>query len=212
MPGDNIPADLNLDKSTRQACLVPLKVATEENTRHFGRFVTDFKKEEVWLSPWPRPDWRPIRRGTEIFTEIETREVRNKWEGEKWRSITKNRDEAFLPPGVATEDRGHVLSRMANYHPSGGQVFYPAWGNSFVLVLAQPGDNVKPEDFLAFYFDGKSGFQVNVNVWHQAIFSEEDETFFLTKHSKVHPCIEVDILQEFGRYLKVPLNPRMASE
>ena len=40
------------------------------------------------------------------------------------------------------------------------QVFYPTNGGAFVLLLAEPGDDIKPEDFVAFYFDGTCGAQI----------------------------------------------------
>ena len=40
------------------------------------------------------------------------------------------------------------------------KVFYPTNGDSFVALLALPGDDVTPRDFVAFYFDGSCGLQI----------------------------------------------------
>ena len=47
-----------------------------------------------------------------------------------------------------------------NYHPDGGQVFFPTAKNAYVMILALPDDDCKPEDYVAFYFDGSCGLQI----------------------------------------------------
>ena len=54
------------------------------------------------------------------------------------------------------------MTREANYHPDGGQVFFPVTKEPFVLLLALPGDDIKLEDFVAFYCDGSCGVQIKV--------------------------------------------------
>ena len=53
-----------------------------------------------------------------------------------------------------------MLCRGLNYHPDGGQVFFPVERVPFVMLLALPGDDVRLEDFVAFYFDGSIGLQI----------------------------------------------------
>ena len=67
-----------------------------------------------------------------------------------------------LEKGADPHNRKFVLVREANYHPDGGQVFYPVNENPFVLLLALPGDDIKLEDFVAFYCDGTCGVQIKV--------------------------------------------------
>ncbi len=62
-----------------------------------------------------------------------------------------------LEKGADPTQRDYVLTREANYHPDGGQVFYPEKRAAFVLLLALPGDDVKLQDFRAFYCDGSCG-------------------------------------------------------
>ena len=40
----------------------------------------------------------------------------------------------------AQPDRSRILLWHANYHPDGGQLFFPLNGESFVCPLALPGD------------------------------------------------------------------------
>ena len=67
-----------------------------------------------------------------------------------------------LEKGANPHNRKFVLTREANYHPDGGQVFFPVTKEPFVLLLALPGDDIKLEDFVAFYCDGSCGVQIKV--------------------------------------------------
>ena len=67
-----------------------------------------------------------------------------------------------LEKGADPHNRKFVLTREANYHPDGGQVFFPVTKEPFVLLLALPGDDIKLEDFVAFYCDGSCGVQIKV--------------------------------------------------
>ena len=95
--------------------------------------------------------------------------------------------------------------REANYHPDGGQVFFPSNGDPFVALLALPTDDIKLDHFKAFYFDGSFGVQIHADIWHQPIYPINDEATFLGKQGAVHACVAVDTVEEFGEYLLVPL-------
>ena len=110
-----------------------------------------------------------------------------------------------LPSNVSPTNRTHVLVREANYHPDGGQVFFPRDGNAFVALLALPTDDIKMENFQAFYFDGSFGVQIHADIWHQPVYPISNEATFLGKQGAVHACVAVDTVEEFSRYLLVPL-------
>lgn len=123
--------------------------------------------------------------------------------------------------------RDSILTHEANYHPDGGQVFASASGEPFVLLLARPRacdcprsvtcscpraglagvDDVTPEDFIAYWCDGTAAVHVNAGTWHQPLFPVHDGTRALNKQGRVHACVAVDFLSEFGSYLRVPLTP-----
>ena len=86
-------------------------------------------------------------------------------------------------------------------------MFYPKSKSPFVALLALPGDEVKPEDFVAFYFDGSFGLQIRANIWHQPLYPVEDEAEFDGKQGAVYACVVVDTVDEFGVYMQVPLKP-----
>jgi len=113
------------------------------------------------------------------------------------------------PEEAAAEGAGGPRERAliwrANYHPDGGQLFYPLDGQSFVVPLALPGDDVTPESFVAFRCDGGRGLYIHPGIWHGAVVPLDDHARFLDRQSRVHARVSVDFAKEFGCYLAVPL-------
>ena len=64
-------------------------------------------------------------------------------------------------------DRSNILFWHADYHPDGGQLFFPQERKPFIAPLALPGDEVTPTDFMAFYFDGTCGLYIHPGIWMQ---------------------------------------------
>jgi len=127
-------------------------------------------------------------------------------------------DTIQIPSGRLTSDpsRNFMLARGANCHPDGGQVFFPPpGGRPFVMLLAPAsvGDDVRPEHFRAFYFDGHEGFQIAPGTWHNPPYfkpppagsDQETRMVFRNKQSSVFACIWMDSFKEFGVFLKFPL-------
>ena len=102
-------------------------------------------------------------------------------------------------------ERSRVLIRHANYHPDGGQLFFPEARTPFVAPLALPGDDVTPRDFVAFYCDGSRGLYIHPGVWHEAILPLCESAAFADKQGRVHARVSCDFVREFGTYLSVPL-------
>ena len=98
-----------------------------------------------------------------------------------------------------------ALIWRANYHPDGGQLFYPLHGESFVVPLALPGDDVTPEKFTTFWCDGSRGLYIHPNVWHGAIVPFDDHAQLLDRQGRVHARVSVDFAKEFGCYLSSPM-------
>ena len=97
-------------------------------------------------------------------------------------------------------------------------MFYPPpGGRAFILLLAQAdvGDDVRPEHFRAFFFDGSDGFHMAPGVWHYSPYIQPSsgssgdtaaEMTFDNKQGSVFACVAADTVDEFGVYLKVPLS------
>ena len=129
-------------------------------------------------------------------------------------------DSLGIPSGRLDVTRNYILARLANSHPDGGQVFFPPpGGRPFVMLLAPAavGDDVRPEHFRAFYFDGTQGFQIAPGTWHNPPYfqppapvgggSDEgsERMVFRNKQSSVFACVWMDSYKEFGVFLKFPL-------
>jgi ureidoglycolate lyase/seryl-tRNA synthetase len=198
-----------------QAHRVPLILATPQNLVGFGHQVLDFNGAQVTIVTWPRPNWRPIVPGTgneggtvqDSFIMERRGEVQHAVNRAVGRSYITG---WFADPATASEcrqasDTSRVYTHEANYHPDGGQIFSPQAGAAFVALLAKPGDDVKPGDFVAFYCDGTFGIHIDPGVWHQPVFPVGTAAIFDDKQGRVHACVAVDFVTEFGCYLEVPL-------
>ncbi|MCA9573179.1 MAG: ureidoglycolate lyase, partial [Myxococcales bacterium] len=117
------------------------------------------------------------------------------------------------PPAARDDVDPPTFARLytheANHHPDGGQIFIARDRRPFVALLAKPTDDVRPEDFVAFWCDGSRGLHVDPEVWHQPVFPVFDggrvEALFDDKQGRVHACVSVDFVGEFGVYVEVPL-------
>lgn len=196
---------------------VPIKRVTPKTFDGFGRIVTSFKDAEVDIVTWPQPGKRPIQAGTGRGGGVTSGLFVMQWKGDVLHAHNYAVNGKYITgwgcdPGKATElpgarNRAFVLTHEANYHPDGGQVFFPHNGEPFVALLALPNDDIKPSDFVAFYCDGSHGIHINPGVWHQPVFPVNDRVTFDDKQGAVHACVYVNFLEEFKAYLKVPLLP-----
>ena len=193
---------------------VPLKIATEEVVRDYGRLVPDFEKEEVWIETWPKQGWREVAPGSGNHGGITEGDYVYDWKDglleAKNRAVGMGFTIARVATGVSDSHRTHAVSWEFNYHPDSGQVFFPRNKSPFVALLALPGDDVKPEDFVGLYFDGSCGFQLKPNVWHQAMLPLSNTAEFKNKQGRVFACVPVDMVKEFGMFLRVPLMKEFA--
>jgi len=96
------------------------------------------------------------------------------WEGSTLRALNSAVDGDYLlaeaagppldgEPWLAGFTIGHL-----NYHPDGGQLFFPLDPGAFVVPLALPGDGITPADVVAFWFDGTQGLYIHPEIWHRA--------------------------------------------
>ncbi|APV52293.1 ureidoglycolate hydrolase [Betaproteobacteria bacterium GR16-43] len=197
---------------------VPVVRATEESLRGYGRLVDDPKHCAIEIVTWPQPGWRPMDEGTGNEGGTTHGEFDFWWEGDvlfgKNNAVASNEylfgwscDPKEAKRERQTVPRSQVLLWHANYHPDGGQLFFPRNGEAFVCPLAKPGDDVKPEDFVAFHVDGGKGLYIHPNIWHEAVFPIADRARFYDEQGKVHARISCNFAKEFGVLLGVRLAP-----
>ena len=114
-----------------------------------------------------------------------------------------------LSPEQSQEDSQRrpeqVLMWPANYHPDGGQLFFPLQKTSFLVPLALPGDDVAPTDFVAFKFSGGQGLYIHPGVWHEGVYPASGRQRVFAKQGAVHARVSVDFARELSCLLRVPL-------
>ena len=195
---------------------VPLVPATASSLRGFGRVVEDYRNFPVEIVRWPAQGWRPVDPGTgdeagttkgtfECWWEGDILMGRNGAVGGEYLLGWANNPVKAVREVSRCEPQPRVLLWHANYHPDGGQLFYPLDGKPFVVPLALPGDDVRPEKFVAFLVDGNHGLYIHPNVWHEGIFPMEGRGRFYDEQGKVHARVSCNIAREFGVFLAVPL-------
>ncbi len=194
---------------------IPLVVATAENLRGYGELVDRPDAREIEIVRWPSLGSRPVDPGTGDQGGIAEGIFEFEWKGDVLRGRNNAVDDEYVlgfacQPATASETRAtvrreKVLLWHANYHPDGGQVFFPQERAPFVVPLALPGDDIAPHKFVAFWFDGRSGLYIHPNIWHEGVFPTADRGRFLDRQGKVHARISVDFPREFGCYLAAPL-------
>jgi ureidoglycolate lyase len=200
----------------RRTHRVELVAATADNLTGYGCLVeAEPERFPIEIVRWPAQGWRPVDANSgdqggvaegifEFWWKGETLYARNNAVGDSYIFAWSNWPEQAATDGPATP-RQQALVWRANYHPDGGQLFYPLHGESFIVPLALPGDEVHPEHFVAFVCDGSTGLYIHPNIWHGAIVPLDDQAELLDRQGRVHARVSVDFAKEFGCYLSIPL-------
>ncbi|MCB2101312.1 MAG: ureidoglycolate lyase [Rhodobacterales bacterium] len=193
----------------------PLVAATDESLAGYGFLFDDPDAVDVEIVPWPSQGWRPLDRGTGDQAGTVSGDFTFTWKGEQLWAVNDAVNDTYLSgwsrdPGQADPDaadpaRDRLLLWHANYHPDGGQLFYPMDGCPFVTALALPGDDVTPEKFVAFHCDGSKGLYIHPNVWHEVIIPLRPVGRFFDRQGRIHGRVSVNFPKEFGVFLEVPL-------
>ena len=102
---------------------------------------------------------------------------------------------------LITKDPKQIYIWHVNYHPDGGQLFFPEDNKPFISPLALPGDDIQLNHFKAFYFQGYQGLYIHPNIWHEGVFPTKGRATFKGKQGKVHARVSLDLLKEFKSYI-----------
>lgn len=194
---------------------VPLIRATDESVKGYGCLVDDPENFEIEIVQWPAQGWRPVDEGTGDEAGWVEGTFRGNWRGDvlygENEAVNGNyvlgwsTDPQQAQVDKQTAPRDQVLLWHMNYHPDGGQLFYPLDNKPFVIPAALPGDDLSPEKVVAFWCDGNRGLYIHPNIWHEGIFPVGNSQRFLDRQGKVHARVSCDVGKEFGVYLSCPL-------
>jgi len=203
----NLPAGLKLVS-------LPLVDATPETLHSYGRLVADPDDCPIEITRWPAQGSRPIDADTGDQAGTTEGVFISQWEGD----ILYGRNEAVgghyilaysEAPERARTDHSDPPRRMllwhANYHPDGGQMFFPIDRRPFYAPLALPGDDITPERFVCFRFDGQLGLYIHPNIWHEGVFGLSGTQRFFDRQGAVHARVSVDFAREFGCLLEASI-------
>ena len=218
--GDFDPNEIAYTPTTgvRKEFTTSLVQATPSSIKGYGHIVDSPKDFPIEIVRWPAQGWRPVDINSgdqggvteglfEFWWKGDTLHARNNAVGDSYLfAWSQFPEEATTSNDVNGRPRERALIWRANYHPDGGQLFFPLDGESFVVPLALPGDDVKPEDFQAFRCDGGKGLYIHPNIWHGAVVPIDDHCRLLDRQGRVHARVSVDFAKEFGGYLSVPLH------
>ena len=190
---------------------MPVRVATQDALEGYGRLVDDPSRCEIEIVRWRARGWRPVDDDTGDQSGTTEGVFVSEWQGD----ILFGRNEAVggsyilayaTDPERASTAHARPPERMllwhANYHPDGGQLFFPLERGAFYVPLALPGDDVRPESFVCFRFDGTKGLYIHPDVWHEGVFGPGGTRRFFDKQGAVHARVSVDFAREFGCLLE----------
>ncbi|WP_321876886.1 ureidoglycolate lyase [Paraburkholderia bannensis] len=193
---------------------MPVIDATPATLEGYGKLVADPAQCEVEIVQWPATGTRPIDAGTGNEAGTTQGVFVSEWRGD----ILYGRNEAVgghyvlayaTEPEKASETHAHKPDRMllwhANYHPDGGQLFFPLDHRPFYVPLALPGDDITPEKFVCFRFDGQHGLYIHPNIWHEGVFTLEGTQRFFDQQGAVHARVSVEFAVEFGCLLEAAI-------
>ena len=202
---------------------VPLIEATGENIKAYGKLINNKDDCKVEIVPWPTKGWRKLDPGTGDEGGTVEGPFSVDWKGDYYignNLAVKTTNNVYLDglgckPENASKDEkaespSHIYLWMSDYHPDGGQLFYPLENEIPFVVCLGPntaGDDIKPTDMKAFYISKGKGVYIYPGTWHNGIYVEKKycPAKFVTKQGAVHARISCSWADEFGYLLKVPL-------
>lgn len=193
---------------------MPVVEATDETLRGYGFLVDDRHACRIEIVRWPAQGWRTVDEDSGNEGGTTQGVFVSEWKGD----ILYGRNEAVgghyvlayaTEPSVAAEthsrDPAQMLLWHCNYHPDGGQLFFPLDARTFYVPLALPGDDVQPEDFVCFRCEGRRGLYIHPEVWHEGVFARSGTQRFFDRQGAVHARVSIDFAREFGCLLEATL-------
>ena len=222
-----------------EICHVRLEPATDAALSGLGRLFRDPATMTVAsgtfeIVKWPVAGWRQLDPGTgdEAGTTEGTFEV--EWQGDYYvgrNNAVATENNVYLdglgapperasrnPPGdsasAAAAPRGGgdaIYLWMSDYHPDGGQLFWPLCdGVPYVVCLGpgERGDDIRPEDMRAFLVPPSTGLYIHPGTWHNGVYVHQRHSpaSFLTRQGRVHARVSASWAAEFNLLLRIDLS------
>ncbi len=204
------------DKPSLPVFEVPLVEATDVSVEGYGRLVDDPDECEIEITRWPAQGWRSVDPDTGDQGGTVEGIFQGEWRGDLLFGSNEavggnyvlgfTTDPQKASSEAQTVERTHVHLWHFNYHPDGGQLFFPLDKKPFVVPVALPGDDLTPEKVIGLWCDGSRGLYIHPSIWHEGIFPVDNNQRFLDRQGAVHARVSCDFGKEFGVYVAVPLS------
>ncbi len=198
---------------------VPMIKAGSDSLRGYGCLVDDVENHDIKIVQWPAQGWRPVDAGTGDEGGIVEGVFHTEWVGDVLRAHNDAVQGEYVlgwrcnpidvDSGNAKDVAERVLLWHLNYHPDGGQLFFPQQRQPFVAPLALPGDDLSLEHIVAFWCDGSQGLYIHPGIWHDGVFPVMQKQSFHDRQGRVHARVSCNIAVEFGVFLNVGLPERL---
>ena len=194
---------------------MPVIDATDASLAGYGHLVADRAQCKIEIVRWPAQGTRPVDLDTGDQGGTTTGTFISEWKGDILYGRNKAVGGHYIlaygeEPSRADETHSRAPRRIllwhANYHPDGGQLFFPLDRKPFLVPLALPGDDIRPEKFVCFRFDGTRGLYIHPNIWHEGVFSTSGTQRFFDQQGAVHARVSVDFPREFECLLEAPID------
>jgi len=193
---------------------VTVMKATEEMVKGYGCLVSDPDTFDIEITRWPAQGWRPV--DSDSGNEGGTKEgiFFSEWKGDILYGSNEAVDGKYIlgyntEPASALDTTSVLPTKIllwhANYHPDGGQLFFPLDKKPYLVPVALPGDDIHPENFVCFLCDGNQGLYIHPNIWHEGVFAISGKQRFLDRQGAVHARVSVDFAREFQCLLEISL-------
>jgi Ureidoglycolate lyase len=193
---------------------MPVVDATDAALAGYGCLVDDPHACKIEIVRWPSQGWRPVDDDSGDEGGTTQGVFVSEWRGDILYGSNEAVGGHYVLAYAEEPSRADMRHRRdpdrmmlwhCNYHPDGGQLFFPLEARPFLVPLALPGDDVQPERFVCFRFDGSRGLYIHPNVWHEGVFAYAGTQRFFDSQGAVHARVSVDFAREFGCLLEAPL-------
>ena len=140
---------------------IPLIEATNQNLKGYGYLVNDFDQCEIEIVTWPKQGWRNIEEGTGneggttegpfetwwenniLYGRNNAVEHKSEYDKDGKYLLGYSSDPDDSSNNLTTKDPKQIYIWHVNYHPDGGQLFFPKDNKPFISPLALPGDDIQ---------------------------------------------------------------------
>lgn len=188
---------------------VPLKKPNSKNLQGLGVVFTEFENAKIELCKWPTSGKRPLISKGGYGTVLEE-EFRVYWQGATVLSAGHQNARGGVTGKIVSDpetNSKYVLVNWLSAHLDAGEAFISKNGEPGIFLFAPPKEDVKPEDFVAFYSDGSSGISIHPGVWHTTPISLcEKEVVYKRKQGSIYATIDCVLTKEHNTWLKIPLS------